>query len=205
MTCFLVVSWFYDESFPCLYWELLFQFKADSDVFWKPSDIVNFASFMSLNCQGRAGFGDPLHHWRGQVCGLYFSFADLVFYHVLIVSVILSNQAFTGNIVEKPASQKTEEATSQVCVSLYEELASWCDIHLHPSNCAVIQWIPILIEWPMRKLYGHLKSYAKISALDNRTKNMSKSEIRQCIVDAAIKLLLFLEFNRRLKSFVPSR
>lgn len=47
---------------------------------------------------------------------------DLVFYHVLIVSVILSNQAFTGNIVEKPASQKTEQATSQVhvCVSLYD-------------------------------------------------------------------------------------
>ena len=49
---------------------------------------------------------------------------EVVLYHVLIVSVMLSNQAFTGNIVEKPASQKTEQGTSQVCVSLHEELAS---------------------------------------------------------------------------------
>ena len=58
-------------------------------------------------------------------------------YTVLIVSVTLSNQAFTGNIVEKPASQHTEQAHSQVCVSRYVELASWPEVHLRPSNFTV--------------------------------------------------------------------
>lgn len=49
---------------------------------------------------------------------VFCNFSSEVFYHVLIVSLILSNQAFTGNIVEKPASTKTEQATSQVCASL---------------------------------------------------------------------------------------
>lgn len=44
--------------------------------------------------------------------------AQVVFYLALIVYIILSNQAFTGHIVEKPALQNSEQATSKVCVSL---------------------------------------------------------------------------------------
>ena len=76
---------------------------------------VQDCSFLLMNCWDRDDFGETPRQWRRKVSVLQFLIAEVVFYRVLIVYIILSNQAFTGNIVEKPVLHNSEQATSQVC------------------------------------------------------------------------------------------